>query len=40
MSKVPNLAAAVDARARSACYPRGNFYPLSSGLTKKHSEDH
>jgi hypothetical protein len=29
--EVPNRAAAVSARARSACYPRGNFYPLISG---------
>src|SRR6266850_6923084 len=27
--EVPNRAAAMDARARSACYPRGTFYPLS-----------
>ena len=26
---MPNRAAAMDARARSACYPRGTFYPLS-----------
>jgi hypothetical protein len=26
---VPNRAAAMDARARSACYPRSTFYPLS-----------
>jgi len=26
--KVPNRAVAMDAWARSACYPRGNFYPL------------
>src|SRR5262249_29432172 len=25
----PNLPVAVDARGRSACYPRGSFYPLS-----------
>ena len=29
--EVPNLPAAVDARGRSACYPRGNFYPLIDG---------
>src|SRR3990170_6288160 len=29
--EVPNLAVDVDSRARSACYPRGNFYPLSHG---------
>ena len=38
--KVPNFAAAVDARAKLACYPRGNFYPISSDLTTKDSEDH
>ena len=27
--EVPNHAVAVSARARSACYPRGTFYPLS-----------
>ncbi len=27
--KVPNRAVAVDAWARSACYPQSNFYPLS-----------
>src|SRR6266571_8842582 len=27
--EVPNLAVDVDSRARSACYPRGSFYPLS-----------
>jgi hypothetical protein len=29
--EVPNRAVAVDAWARLACYPRGNFYPLSDG---------
>src|SRR5215210_6787157 len=29
--EVPNLPAAVDARGRSACYPRSTFYPLSDG---------
>jgi hypothetical protein len=28
---VPNLPAAVDARGRSACYPRSTFYLLSDG---------
>ncbi len=28
---MPNLAVAVDAWARSACYPRRTFYPLSDG---------
>ena len=27
--EVPNHAVAMSARARSACYPRGTFYPLS-----------
>ena len=27
--EVPNRSAAMDARERSACYPRGTFYPLS-----------
>src|SRR6476660_3946338 len=27
--EVPNRAAAMDARARSACYPQSTFYPLS-----------
>ena len=30
-SEVPNLPVAVDARGRSACYPRSTFYPLSDG---------
>jgi hypothetical protein len=29
--EVPNRTVAVDARVRSACYPRGNFYPVSYG---------
>lgn len=29
--KVPNSAVAMDAWAELACYPQGNFYPLSSG---------
>ena len=28
---MPNLAVAMDAWARLACYPRGNFYPISYG---------
>ncbi len=28
---MPNLPAALDARGRSACYPRSTFYPLSDG---------
>ena len=31
--EVPNLPVAVDARGRSACYPRGSFYPVSHGLS-------
>jgi len=33
--EVPNLAVAVDAWARLACYPRGNFYLLISHLSTK-----
>ncbi len=29
--EVPNLPVAGDARGRSACYPRGNFYPMING---------
>src|ERR1700736_4174659 len=29
--EVPNRAVDVNSWARSACYPRGNFYPLSDG---------
>ena len=29
--EVPNLAVDVDSRARLACYPRGNFYPMIDG---------
>ena len=35
--EVPNLPAAMDARGRSACYPRGTFYLLSDGLS---TQDH
>ena len=28
---MPNPTAAMNARVGSACYPRGNFYPISSG---------
>ena len=31
--EVPNLPAAMDARGRSACYPRGTFYLLSDGVS-------
>jgi len=30
--EVPNCAVAMDAWAQLACYPRGSFYPLISGL--------
>jgi hypothetical protein len=33
---VPNLPAAMDARGRSACYPRSTFYLLSDGLSIQH----
>ena len=36
--EVPNHAVAMDARARSACYPRGTFYPLSSGASTRHQK--
>ena len=31
--EVPNLAVDVNSWARSACYPRGTFYPLSDGVS-------
>src|SRR6185295_2064703 len=31
--EVPNLAVDVNSWARSACYPRGSFYPISYGLS-------
>ena len=31
--EVPSSAVAVDARAESACYPRGTFYPLSDAAS-------
>jgi len=34
--KVPNLAAALNARARLACYPRGNFYPVIKSATTRY----
>jgi hypothetical protein len=34
--EVPNLAVAGNARARSACYPRGSFYPLSHGPSTRY----
>ena len=33
---MPNLPAAMDARGRSACYPRGNFYPLIDGPSTRY----
>ena len=33
---MPNLPAAVDARGRSACYPRSTFYLLSDGHPMMH----
>ena len=36
--EVPNHAVAVSARARSACYPRGTFYPLSDGTSTSHRQ--
>ena len=30
---MPNLPVDVDSWGRSACYPRGNFYPLSDGIS-------
>ena len=33
--EVPNRSAAMDARERSACYPRGTFYPLSYGASTR-----
>jgi hypothetical protein len=34
--EVPNLAVDMDSWARSACYPRGTFYPLSDGASTSH----
>ena len=33
--EVPSLAVDVDSWARLACYPRGNFYPMSFGPTMR-----
>ena len=30
--EVPNFPVAVSARGKSACYPRGSFYPLSTEI--------
>ena len=34
--EVPNLAVDGNSRARSACYPRGSFYPLSDGPSTRY----
>jgi hypothetical protein len=34
--EVPNLPADMDSRGRSACYPRGNFYPLIDGPSTRY----
>ena len=34
--EVPNFPAAMDARGKSACYPRGNFYPLIDGPSTRY----
>ena len=34
--EVPNHAVDMDSWARSACYPRGTFYPLSDGASISH----
>ncbi len=34
--EVPNLPVDGNSRGRSACYPQGNFYPLSDGLSIQH----
>ena len=33
---MPNLAVDRNSRARSACYPRGSFYPMSDGSPTQH----
>src|SRR5690606_31679772 len=33
--EVPNLPVDVDSWGRSACYPRGSFYPMSAGPTTR-----
>ena len=35
---MPNLAVDVDSWARSACYPRSTFYPLSDGASTHHRQ--
>ena len=34
--EVPNLAVDVNSWARSACYPRGSFYPISHGPSTRY----
>ena len=34
--EVPNHAVDMDSWARSACYPRGTFYPLSDRVSTNH----
>jgi hypothetical protein len=34
--EVPNLPVDVDSWGRSACYPRGSFYPLSDGSSTRY----
>ena len=34
--EVPNLPVYMNYWERLACYPRGNFYPLSDGLSTQH----
>ena len=34
--EVPNLPVDVDSWGRSACYPRGSFYPLSDGFSTQY----
>ena len=36
--EVPNLPVDVDSWGRSACYPRGTFYPLSDGASTRHRQ--
>jgi hypothetical protein len=34
--EVPNFPADMDSRGKSACYPRGNFYPLIDGPSTRY----
>ena len=38
--EVPNLPVDVNSWGRSACYPRGSFYPLSDGNSTLLPPDH